>query len=563
MPLGRWTLYFAYLTAFWSGATMLSLEITGSRLLAPYYGAGLYVWSSLLVATMTGLGLGYHIGGRLADYNHGQNLIKVLFIVGISLLLVVMLQESIIVLSARLGLRWGSLAAATAILGPPLTFLGVLTPCILAFVHNDPKRVGKDAGRLYSIGTFGSLAGGLATGFVFLEYLSTNMLLAICGGLAILLGIFWIVPFRRQSWPSALLILGLLGVTVPLLHWHSFGKPGFPNRRPQKSLWTSNSVIGEVQVAEVGLHDQKGGLHTTRILMIDGRDQTIMEVRKEGDSPIALPRTGGSWNSFAYDFQMVRRFRPEAKNVLVIGLGGGLLPLSLAQDGMNVDVVEIHPDVIKAACSYFLDFPPVRRASCRTRNGWTEVEITQDGVKARLQVTQADARSFIRSSERRYDIVICNAIRGDVPPAHLYSVESLSEMRDLLNPKGILALNLLAGSRGDEGLATSSVEKTLGSILPFVRTFSRFVEPKDPERSFGDVYLFASGADLVPEPWPGSKPEEAGLSLEQRYADEILTHEFVLSIKDAVLLSDSFNPLDIWLAHNSLRWFEAIEKNWK
>ena len=45
-----WSLYFTYFTAFWVGATILSLEIIGSRILAPFFGTGLYVWSSLLAA---------------------------------------------------------------------------------------------------------------------------------------------------------------------------------------------------------------------------------------------------------------------------------------------------------------------------------------------------------------------------------------------------------------------------------------------------------------------------------------------------------------------------------
>ncbi|GAI57586.1 unnamed protein product [marine sediment metagenome] len=38
--------YYLYITVFITGAVILILEILGTRIIAPYYGTTLYVWSS-------------------------------------------------------------------------------------------------------------------------------------------------------------------------------------------------------------------------------------------------------------------------------------------------------------------------------------------------------------------------------------------------------------------------------------------------------------------------------------------------------------------------------------
>ena len=52
---------------FVSGAVLLGVEIAASRVLAPFFGNSLYVWGSLIGVVLTGLAIGYWLGGVLAD----------------------------------------------------------------------------------------------------------------------------------------------------------------------------------------------------------------------------------------------------------------------------------------------------------------------------------------------------------------------------------------------------------------------------------------------------------------------------------------------------------------
>ena len=59
-----WTIY---VIACLSGANVLAIEILGTRILGPFYGVTLFLWSALITVTLLSLSVGYALGGRLAD----------------------------------------------------------------------------------------------------------------------------------------------------------------------------------------------------------------------------------------------------------------------------------------------------------------------------------------------------------------------------------------------------------------------------------------------------------------------------------------------------------------
>ncbi|NIT99384.1 MAG: spermidine synthase, partial [Nitrosopumilaceae archaeon] len=75
--------------AFSSGTIVMALEIAGSRLLTPIFGSSTYTWGILIGIILSGLTIGYHIGGRIADSNPSfQKLCSVVFSTGIFILFV-------------------------------------------------------------------------------------------------------------------------------------------------------------------------------------------------------------------------------------------------------------------------------------------------------------------------------------------------------------------------------------------------------------------------------------------------------------------------------------------
>jgi spermidine synthase len=121
--------------------------------------------------------------------------------------------------------------------------------------------------------------------------------------------------------------------------------------------------------------------------------------------------------------------KPDPQNVLVIGLGGGTLPLTLERllPRVDIDAVEVDPAVVRVAQRYF---------------GFR--------ADARLHVFEQDGRAYVRQAIRagkHYDLIMLDAYDNQYIPEHLLTREFLSEVRALLQPAGVVAANTFSQSR--------------------------------------------------------------------------------------------------------------------
>ena len=65
--------------AFVSGFVIMSLELLGGRLLAPYFGSSIYVWGSVITVFMLALSVGYLTGGKLSLFNPSLKRFSLIF----------------------------------------------------------------------------------------------------------------------------------------------------------------------------------------------------------------------------------------------------------------------------------------------------------------------------------------------------------------------------------------------------------------------------------------------------------------------------------------------------
>src|SRR3989344_1899788 len=123
---------FIYITVFLTGAAILIIEILGTRVLAPFYGSTIFVWSSLITVTLGALALGYFAGGWLADaYPSRRRLYGVIFTSGFLVVLMVKVSVPILSFSNSFGFRWGPFVATFIIFSLPLFFFGMVTPFVI------------------------------------------------------------------------------------------------------------------------------------------------------------------------------------------------------------------------------------------------------------------------------------------------------------------------------------------------------------------------------------------------------------------------------------------------
>lgn len=111
--------------------------------------------------------------------------------------------------------------------------------------------------------------------------------------------------------------------------------------------------------------------------------------------------------------------RPQ--RVLIVGLGGGSIPMFLRHHfpRMEIDVVDIDPDVVDVAKRYF---------------GFRE--------DARMHAHVADGRAFIARCREPYDVIFLDAFGSDNIPYSLATREFLVSVRAALTPGGVVASNV-------------------------------------------------------------------------------------------------------------------------
>jgi predicted membrane-bound spermidine synthase len=148
------------ITVFVCGALVMIYEITGSRLLSPYLGASVYIWTSLIGVILAALSLGYWLGGRIADRKPDIKILAfVIFLAGGLVSVTILLKDLILAIIAESSaiLEIKSVIAALLLFAPASVLLGFVTPFAVKLKMSSLADTGKTVGRLYALSTVGSI----------------------------------------------------------------------------------------------------------------------------------------------------------------------------------------------------------------------------------------------------------------------------------------------------------------------------------------------------------------------------------------------------------------------
>ena len=166
-----------YGTVATTGAAVMMLELLGTRIIGPFYGVSLYVWSSLISVALIALSLGYYIGGMIADRETGFRLSYAIALAGLTAALIPFISRPVLLWTDGLGMRGGAFASALRLFTAPLTLLGMVGPQVIKMATVRREGVGMAAGSIFAISTVGSVVGTLALGFYLLPALGTRVIL--------------------------------------------------------------------------------------------------------------------------------------------------------------------------------------------------------------------------------------------------------------------------------------------------------------------------------------------------------------------------------------------------
>jgi spermidine synthase len=427
---------------FGAGTGTLAVEISASRLLAPYYGSSTIVWANLIGLVLLALALGYWLGGKLADRRpDGRVLGWIVLAAAAYVAILPFVTRPILDLAAEgldelsAGAVVGSFFATLLLFAPPVFALGVVSPFAIRLALETIGSAGEVAGRLYALSTAGSLLGAFLPALLTIPLVGTQRTLI---GSAVVLAASS-APLLGGRGLAAAVAVGVL-LAVP---------PGVVKRSEGRILFEHESRYQFVQVVE-----RRG---VRRLYLNEGiavhslyRPDTVL--------------TGGEWDAFLAIPVLLDR---EPRTLAVLGNAGGTIARAYGRyyPDVAIDGVEIDPAVSEAARRYL-----------------------GLGDNPRLRVVDADARPFLRRTHKRYDLIFVDAYHQPYVPFYLATREFFELVRSRLAPGGILALNV-ATVPGDDELV-DGIAGTVAAVFPEVRIwpplrFNHFVIGLTmPSRSF-------------------------------------------------------------------------------
>jgi spermidine synthase len=433
---------------FVCGAALMALEMVAARVLAPALGNSIFVWGAVISSVMVALSIGYWLGGQIADrFGASRTFAPVIAAAGLLTVIAPMVANAVLPWAADLGPRAGSLAASVLIFFAPSLLMAMVTPLgIRLAATRGLEHIGRSAGSLSAISTAGSILGTVGTSFWLIPLLSLEPLIVSIGFVLLVasLGALYLPLVYRHEAPAedapselhaaharvgtramfAALALVVAGAAVGAYVLVRVAPPPEFNEFGERVLLRKDTQYHRITVTEDA---------TTRHLRFD----------KSNQSAIALEDPYASRIRYPDYFHLALAVKPDAKRVLVLGLGGGMTTKRFWRDypEVSVDSVEIDPVVVDVSKRYF--------------------RLPTD---ARSRVFTQDARRFIQTSKDTYDIIVIDCYYDDALPFHLTTTEFLREVKAHVAPDGVVVYNVIGALEGDKSGLFRSMYRTAGTV---------------------------------------------------------------------------------------------------
>lgn len=378
------------------GALIMALEILASRLLAPHFGSSVYVWGSIISVFLASMAFGYRFGGWWADQHPSLAALgRVILMAALCQSVLLIYGEPLAAWLGRItvGTPAGTLIATALLFGPVSLLLAAISPFAVRLAAHEITRLGDTAGHLFALSTAGSLVGTLGCTFGLIPYLQLRPALALLTVLTALTAAIALVGRDRRDLPYAVAAMFLV-VVAGGLGWST----------PQLPSGVLQTQITPYQTLEV--RERRG----IRLLI---SDRTIHGAIRIDTGQPAIP--------YLHYPDLALLYRPRMSSMLVLGMGSGLVGrrLQARLPELQLDYVDIDPAVPKLAERYF---------------GFSA------GRRGRVHV--ADARQYLATSDRRWDVIFSDVYIGLSVPFHLTTREFLDEVRRHLEPDGVFVVNI-------------------------------------------------------------------------------------------------------------------------
>ena len=421
---------YLYLTEFFSGVSVMAVELGASRLLAPYFSSSQIVWTIIIGTIMIAMALGNLYGGKSADKNPNPDILykRILvaavwiaaiplfgkyIILGISGLLIFTISTNFLIIAAFI--------SCMIIFVFPLFLLGTVTPSLVKYTVDSLDESGKTVGILNACNTIGSIIGTFLPTFVTIPAVGTSVTFIIFSGILLLIGLAYFISDKK---------IGRTGIVSIILFilFAMFGHSDSFAFWEDDLSYEGESVYNYLQVKE---YDDYTVLSTNVLF-------GVQSVKMKNDDLTGL----------YYDYDLAAPYISgnDSPDILILGNCAGTFASQCLNyfPNANVEGVEIDGKITELAFEYF-DMSP------------------------EVNVTEYDARAYLQAVDKKYDVIQVDAYQDITIPFQMSTVEFFELTKSHLKDNGVLVVNMNMHSDGD-GSINEYLCDTICSIYDNVYT---------------------------------------------------------------------------------------------
>lgn len=444
-----------------SGAIALSYQVIWSRALVfamVFMKNTTYAFTAMLTVFLIGLALGSAVMTRFVDKQRDPlrlyGLIQVLIGLGgaLSFFMILRWAPGVTFLNAtgeEGRILWIKAVTNTFLktgagIFAPTLMMGAAFPVAARLCVGGVRRIGGEVGRLYAVNTIGAIIGSFLGGFVIIPVLGMGpglMILALLN-VAIGVGLLCANPLSNRASRVLYGAVGLAALVLIVIR--------FPERHEPLQIvedYEEMTFYEEGPLATVSVIRNKMMRHST--IFVDN-------VGVAGTDPVLLT----DQKSLAH---VPVLFLDDPKSALTVGFGSGGASHSYSlYDFMErVDCAEICPTVLKAApylttSNFGIITPDPDRLG--------RYEVRED-ARGRYKVVLDDARSYLRFTRLRYDVIATDCTDLDYKSsANLYDLEYFQLCADRITEDGMVVVWMPLGGLSDEAFRV--VLRTFYRVFP-------------------------------------------------------------------------------------------------
>jgi spermidine synthase len=496
----------AEVAVFLGGTASMGLELLAGRLVTPTFGSSIYVWGSVIGVFLVALSAGYEVGGRVAGRATRDHLGSVLGLAAILAGVLVVGGEAVVAVSTGLPLptRYAAVPAVLVLFGPMTFLIGLVSPWGAELA--DTESTGGASGRVYALGTLGSIIGTFGTTFVLIPRFEVSVIAALFGAI-LLVAAFAVVDLEVKTvGPLAMAALFLLSATVLGVHGAQVG---------EQTLYQDQTAYSDLRVG------QEDGVRT---LYLDGvRHSAMYTDSREG---------------YVFEYSQYAHipmlYDDSVEDVLFVGGGGFSGPKRFASEyDVDVDVVEIDPGVVRAAREYF-------------------------GVSEGpgFDIHTMDGRRYLEQTNETYDLVVLDAYQQSAVPFHLTTVEFMELVGSRLDANGSVVANVISARSGGGSAFFRAQFKTMQRAFPHVYAF-----PTTDTTALQNIELVATKGDSRTEAELRALARTRNIGIDLTDAVTQYTPASDVRTSDVPLLTDSHAPVDALLQGQVGKRYVVVQNN--